>query len=210
MIEQQQATIKVVVVDDEAFFRDSLASAVLKSKRIKVVKLLGDGLQALEFLESNNVDVVLCDVRMPIMDGVELTQEVSARGLNAKVIAVTSFNNDQAMLKMLHAGAYGFLLKSAPRAEIFHAIISVAAGGTVISPVMASSLRKYLILPINILAAELNDRERSVLTLLHQGKSNREIADALGVSEISVKKTMSCLMQIFDVSSRVKLIIATR
>ncbi|WP_080794330.1 response regulator transcription factor [Corynebacterium pacaense] len=210
MAQRQGSPIRVLVVDDEVFFRDSLSAALAASEDISVVGVADNGLQARDFLLSNEAEVVLCDVRMPIMDGVGLTEELSARGALARVIAVTSFNEDQAMLRMLHAGAWGFVLKSARRREIIDAVVAVAAGGTVISPVAASNLRQYLVSPLSTLSVELSDRERSVLGLLHQGKSNRQIAGCLGVSEVSVKKTMSGLMRTFDVSSRVRLIAVTR
>lgn len=201
--------INLLIVDDEQFFRDSLADYFSDAPDITVVATAPNGAEALQVLERTTVDVVLCDVRMPLLDGVEFTRAAAERKLPVKVLALASFNDEHAMLGMLQAGAYGFLLKSEGREEIVQAVRTAAAGGTTISPEAATGLRKYLARPVTGTEG-LSDRERDVLTLLHVGKTNLEIAEELDLSAVSVKKTVSRLFQHYNVTNRLELVAVTR
>lgn len=201
--------IHVLIIDDEQFYRDTLTTYLTPCADITVVATAANGAQALHMLEKVMVDVVLCDVRMPLLDGIDFTKTAAAENLPCKILALTSFNDDHAMLNMLRAGAFGFLLKSAAREEIINAIRVAAAGGTTISPEVATSLRKYLAHP-PVVTEELPAREQDILTLLHLGKSNAVIAAELNVSTVSVKKAVSRLMQRFTVTSRMELVAVTR
>lgn len=201
--------IRILIVDDEPFFRDILEAYFTTCAGITVVDTASNGAQALKSLEKMMVDVVLCDVRMPLLDGVEFTRSVAELHLPCKILALTSFKDDQAMLAMLQAGAFGFLLKGATRKEIHSAVYAAAMGGTTISPEAATGLRKYL--SCGIASTEgLSAREQEVLTLLHLGRNNSSIAAELDVSVASVKKTVRHLMQRFNASSRLELVAVTR
>lgn len=204
-----QRPLNVLIIDDEEFYRDTLTAYLAAYADLTVVAVAENGAQALHILESTPVDVALCDVRMPLFNGVDFTKTATARKLTCKILALTSFNDDRAMLGMLHAGAVGFLLKSADQHEIINAIRAAATGAMSISPEATNNLRKYLT-PPPITIEGLPDRERDVLALLHLGKSNDSIAAALHVSVISVKKAVSRLMQRFNVSSRMELVAITR
>lgn len=201
--------IHVLIIDDEHFYRDTLTAYLTPCADITVVAAVENGAQALQMLEKVMVDVVLCDVRMPLLDGIDFTKTAAVENLPCKILALTSFNDDRAMLEMLHAGAVGFILKSAGRHEIINATRAAVTGGMSISAEVAKGLRKYLT-PPPIVIKELPERERDVLALLHLGKSNDSIAAALHVSVVSVKKAVSRLMQRFSVSSRMELVTITR
>lgn len=201
--------VHVLIVDDEKFFRDTLKAYLAPHENILVVATAENGEEALEVLDKIVVDVVLCDVRMPLLDGLEFTRQVTEHNIDCKVLALTSFLDDHVMLGMLNAGALGFLLKTAGRDSIYSAILEAAKGGTTISPAAATGLRKYLIRPTSMVDG-LPTRERDVLVLLHSGKSNVAIAEALEISMASVKRAISNLMQRFNAVSRTELIVLTR
>lgn len=201
--------IYLLIVDDEQFFRDTLENYFSTCEDITVVATADNGAHALQVLEKTMADVVLCDVRMPLLDGVEFTRTVAERNLPCNILALTSFNDDQAMLSMLQSGAFGFLLKNTGRDDIITAVREAAVGETTISPEVATGLRKYLAQP-TVSTEGLPVREREVLTLLHRGKSNAGIAEELDVSAVSVKKAVSRLMQRFNVASRLELVATTR
>ncbi|ARV66035.1 response regulator transcription factor [Corynebacterium glutamicum] len=201
--------IQVLIVDDEPFFINALETYFSTNENINVVATAENGVQALDILSKTIVDVVLCDVCMPLLSGVELMKILAEKKLTCRVLALTSFLDDYAMLSMLQFGAFGFLLKSADRDEIIEAVQSAAMGGTTISPEIATNLRKFLSQPPSSIS-DLPTRERDVLTLLHLGKSNADIAAELKLSTVSVKKSVSRLMQRFQVSSRLELVASTR
>lgn len=209
-MEKNSADISVLVVDDELFFRQALTTYLTPHRDITVIATASDGIEALDVLERVAVDVVLSDVRMPRMDGIGLAQEVAARGMESRLVALTTFDEDQAMLGMLSAGAFGFILKSARPDEIVAAVRTAAIGGTTISPQSATSLRKYVTNFYGPETSTLPGSERRVLALLQTGKNNAEIADDLAVAETTVKKAVAKLMRRYNVKSRLELVVATR
>lgn len=201
--------IYLLIVDDDEAFCDVLQKYFEGCEDITVVATATNGAEALDILEKSMVDVVLADIRMPILDGVEFTQAVTERELPCKVLALTMYSDDDAMLRMLQAGAYGYMLKSDRPEEIIQAVRAASNGGTTITPAVATSLRKYIMRP----AAEvqdLPDRERDILAHLHRGLSNAEIAAEMDLSAASVKKALSRLYQRFNVTTRMELVAATR
>lgn len=202
--------INVLIVDDEAFFREALSTYLKNHEDITVIATADDGVKALEVLDKVSVDVVLCDVRMPHLDGLGFIHAVSEKGLSCRVVALTTFDDEQSMLGMLAAGAFGFVLKSARSEEIIDAVRTATRGGTTISPESATALRKYVTRFPPSTTQSLPARERQVLTLLQMGKSNATIADDLGIAETTVKKAVARLMQRYDAASRLELVVATR
>lgn len=202
--------ISVLIVDDEPFFGEALTRYLEKYEGIKVLGVSEDGVQALDMLQKVMADVVLCDVRMPRMDGVQFAKVVAAEKLPCRVVGLTTFDDERSMLEMLNAGCFGFILKSARPDEIVEAVRGAASGGTTISPQSATRLRRYLVNLPEPSASHLPDREWEVLSLLQKGGSNAAIADELRVSEASVKKAVTRLMQRYDVSSRLELVVTTR
>lgn len=201
--------INVMIVDDEEFFRDALEFLVGGEPDISVVSACATADEALEALWRSSVDVVLCDVRMPAKNGVEFTRQSQLLPSPPAVIAVTSFNDDVAMVDMLSVGARGFILKSARKNEIIAAIHSAMAGGTSLSPAAASGLRRH-IMPIAAKDEELSPLDSRVLRLLHLGMSNASISEEAGISMSSVKKSVARLMQTFSSASRLELVVRSR
>lgn len=201
--------INMVIVDDEEFFRDEMAFMVGTEENISVIATCATVDEALEVLWQSDIDVVLCDVRMPGKNGVEFMRLSRLVPSPPAVVAVTSFNDDVAMVDMLTAGARGFILKSAKRTEIMAAIHSAREGGTTISPSAASRLRQYII-PLEVAVEGLSALDTRVLRLLHLGKSNASIADEMNISGSSAKKSVARLMQTFDASSRLELVFLSR
>lgn len=200
----------VLIVDDEPFFRETLTAYLKNHEDITVIATANDGVEALEVLEKVSVDVVLCDVRMPHLDGLGFIKEASEKGLACRIVALTTFDDEQSMLGMLTAGAFGFVLKSARSGEIVEAVRTARRGGTTISPESATALCKYVTRFSGPTTQSLPARERQVLTLLQLGKSNAAIADDLDIAEATVKKAVTRLMQRYDVASRLELVVATR
>lgn len=209
-MDSQPENITVLLVDDEPFFRETVTAYLKRHDDITIVAAVESGTAALEVLEKMVVDVVLSDVRMPYLDGIGLAREISERGLSCRVVALTTFDDEQAMLEMLNAGAYGFVLKSARPGEIIEAVRSAVRGGTTISPASATALRKYVACFSGPAVKTLPTRERQVLTLLQMGKSNAAIACDLRIAEATVKKSVTRLMQRYKVSSRLELVAATK
>ena len=201
--------IRVLIADDELFFIETLEEYLSAFEEIVVVATARNGAQALERLSENSVDVVLCDVRMPIVDGIEFSKAVLERGINCKIIAWTSFNDDRAVLEMIRLGASGFLLKSSEPSKIVEAIRKASIGGTTIDALSATKLRKYLGRFLSY-PEELPRRERDVLDLLHLGKSNDAISKELDISMVAVKKAVRRLMERYCASSRLELVAVTR
>lgn len=187
--------ITVLIVDDEPFFRETLVSYLKEYKNITPIAAASDGAEALKILEKIKVKVILSDVRMPNLDGIGLAQEVAIRKPECRIVALTTFEDEEAMVEMLNAGAYGYVLKSSPPKIIVEAILSAAQGGTTISPHSATALRKYLTRLSGPKRDTLPMREHQVLTLLHMGKNNNTIASDLNIAETTVKKTVARLMQ---------------
>jgi len=201
--------IEVLIVDDEEFFREALVEIVKSFEDLTVVGDMSSGATALQFLENNACDVVLCDVRMPHMNGIEFTELSRHLDDPPQVVAVTSFNNDVSMVSMLRAGANGFILKSARRQDIADGIRSAVQGGTSISPDAARYLKKFLRPPVSLESDVVSALDRRVLTELHYGLSNAYISRELGISVPSVKKSVNRLMQVFGASSRLQLVVLT-
>lgn len=201
--------IRVLIADDELFFIETLEEYLSAFEGIVVVATARNEAQALEALSENSVDVVLCDVRMPIVDGIEFSKAVLEREINCKIIAWTSFNDDRAVLEMLRLGASGFLLKSSEPSKIVEAIRKASIGGTTIDALSATKLRKYLGRFVSY-PEDLPRRERDVLDLLHLGKSNDAISKELDISMVAVKKAVRRLMERYCASSRLELVAVTR
>jgi DNA-binding NarL/FixJ family response regulator len=176
--------IRVVIVDDHPVVRDGLRGMFAGDDRFTVLGEAGDGREALAVTEALTPDVVLMDLRMPVMDGVTTIRELKARGSTARVLVLTTYDTDSDVLPAIKAGATGYLLKDTPREELFRAVVAAHRGESVLSPAVAGRLMGQLRSPAK---EPLSQRELEVLTLIARGCSNRETAKRLFISEATVK-----------------------
>ena len=206
--------IRVFLVDDDPLVRDVLTRYFHNTDDITVVGTASNGAEALELIEPDEVDIVLSDVHMPQMDGATLLKNLAQRTNTPAFLAITSLENDRAMLDVLAHGGRGYILKSQPPEEIVLSVRQAITGGTVVSPAAMNNLVQYIdpepVQPspqrIN-LPDGISDNEVAVLDLLCEGLSNAEIAKRLNYSESTVKKQVSHLLTLFGVSSRLDLVV---
>jgi DNA-binding NarL/FixJ family response regulator len=192
--------IRVLVADDHAVVRDGLRALLSNADGIEVVATAADGEEAVALAASSHADVVLMDLSMPNVDGVEATRRLVAQDPNARVVVLTTFADQSKILDALNAGAAGYLLKDASPDEIVQAIRSVVAGGAPLDPKAARVLldARNAAAP----ARELSAREREVLELLATGLANKQIARQLGISDGTVKAHLTRIFQQLGVTDR--------
>jgi DNA-binding NarL/FixJ family response regulator len=202
--------LRVVIADDQPMMRAGFRAVLEATGDIVVVAEAANGAEAVAAAAEHAPDVVLMDIRMPVMDGIEATRRLSRQ----RVLILTTFGLDEYIIDALRAGASGFLLKDAPTAEVVAAVRAVAAGDAVLSATVTRQLLdqvgRRLPAPVSRVPedlAALTDREREVLRLLAAGLSNAEIAGALVVSEATVKTHVSHLLGKLGLRDRVQAVI---
>ncbi|MFI5569828.1 response regulator [Streptomyces sp. NPDC051740] len=192
--------IRVAVVDDQPLIRAGFSMVLAGQDDIEVVGEAENGADALDLLEKVEADVVIMDIRMPVMDGIQATERLMRRDDPPGVLVLTTFDNDEDAFAALRAGAGGFLLKNAPATEVVNAIRVLAAGESVVAPRITRLLLDRVsdrLAPANGQAERLDAltaRERDVLTLVARGLSNAEIAAELYVAGATVKTHLGNLM----------------
>ena len=214
------APIRVALVDDQLLVRAGFRMVIDSQPDLQVVVEAGDGEQAVRAVSAANVDVVLMDVRMPVMDGLTATERLTATPGGPRVIVLTTFDLDEYVLRAIKAGASGFLLKDAPPEEMLAAIRVVHAGDAVIAPSSTRRLLEHLVtvLPADARAPEpdnparraiagLTDREREVLVQMALGLSNAEVAAALFVAEATVKTHVGRILAKLGARDRVQAVV---
>jgi DNA-binding NarL/FixJ family response regulator len=208
-------TIRVLVVDDQALLRTAFSSLIDAEDDLEVVGEAADGRQAVQIAARLGPDVVVMDVRMPVMDGIEATRQITA-GQGAgmpRVLILTTFDLDEYVFEALRAGASGFALKSRPLEELLSAIRTVAAGEALLAPSVTRRLIAHFAhrAPAPPRAAprlaELTEREREVLALVARGLSNTELAGTLCVSLPTVKTHVSRILTKLGARDRTQLVI---
>jgi DNA-binding NarL/FixJ family response regulator len=208
--------IRVAICDDQALVRDGLRVQLGLTSDIHIVGEASDGEQAVALARRERPDVMLMDVRMPVLDGIEATRRIVADPATAgvRVLILTTFDLDENVFAALSAGASGFLLKDATPEEIVHAVRVVAGGESLLAPSVTSRLvrefarRPTAGKPRDDLLASLTEREVEVLALVAQGLSNAELADRLVVSHATAKTHVSRILTKLGLRDRAQLVVA--
>lgn len=186
-------TIRILVADDHPVVRDGLVAILSTQPDFEVVGEASNGVEVVQQTETLAPDVILLDLEMPDLDGVAALKQLQQAETGARAIVFTAFDTDERILEAVQAGAQGYLLKGAPREELFNAIRVVHSGGSLLQPVVASKLLRQVSQPTTETEA-LTPRELEVLHLVAQGLPNKEIAQELVISERTVKFHVSSIM----------------
>ena len=199
--------IRLLLVDDQSLVREGLSSLLRAQADLEIVGQAANGREAIAIVRAQQPDVVLMDIRMPVMDGVAATRSLQAEFPQVKVLVLTTFDDDEYLSQALHYGAKGYLLKDTPAAELAAAIRAVHGGASYLGPGLLDKMLATPAPPPSSLAAppelaNLTPREREVLAFLGAGCSNREIAQALFISERTVKNHVSRLLHCLNLRDR--------
>ena len=206
--------IRIVIADDQALVRSGFRLIVDARPDLEVVGEAEDGEQAVALVEELEPDVILLDIRMPNLDGIEATKQIVASGSGTRILVLTTFDLDEYVYGAIRAGASGFLLKDVRPGELVDAIRVVASGNALLGPTAVERLLRRFSVPVDdhpmdtAAVGSLTDREAETLRLLANGLSNAEIAATLVVSETTVKTHVSNLLRKLGVRDRVQAVIA--
>ncbi|MFC4429639.1 response regulator transcription factor [Citricoccus alkalitolerans] len=219
MPDSNSSPLSVLIVDDQPLMSGALKVLVENSADMNCVGIAANGAEALETCRAVHPDVVLMDMQMPVMGGVEATERITADFPDTSVLAITTFTSEPYLVPALRAGAAGYLLKDADPETIISAIWSVHRGESVLSPAVTRKLLSSIeeddrpgvgaaaVAPGDPDGSDLTPRELDVLRLLARGRSNPEIAEELHLSESTVKANLSKIMEKLEVRDRVQVII---
>lgn len=201
----------MLIVDDQPLIRSGLKMILATSEAFRVVGEAGHGREAVDMVELYRPQVVVMDIQMPILDGVEATRRIAAMPNAPKILVLTTFERDDYLHEALRAGASGFLLKTSPPERLLDALTIVASGDSLVDPVMTrrliDSIGKRLPATDNNAAKTLTDRERDVFELVAKGFSNAEIAKTLIIGETTVKTHVSAVLLKLGLRDRVQAVV---
>lgn len=192
----ETAPLRILIADDHPIVREGLAAIFNRREDMTVVAEASNGREAVERYFEHLPDVALLDLRMPEMTGVEAIVAIKQKHPTARLMVLTTFDSDEDIFRALQAGAKAYFLKDAPRDEIISCVRSVSSGLTVIPPAIAAKLAGHLSI------TALTSRELEVLRVMADGKSNKQIAQALGITEGTVKSHVNAIMRKLDANDR--------
>ena len=204
--------ITVVIADDHEIFRDGTRNLINKEEDIEVIGEVSDGKEAIELVNKLCPNIVLMDIAMPIINGIEATKQIKTNQPSTAVIILTAYDNDQYIVALLDAGAAGYLLKDVSGNELLHAIRSVFAGEAVLHPTIAKKVFSHFSPSIEAqynayTVIDVSEREMEILQLAANGMSNQEIADSLYLSRRTVQTHLGNIFRKMDVGSRTEAIL---
>lgn len=208
--------VRVLLVDDQTLFRAGLRTLLSTRPEVEVVGDAENGQVALELAAKTRPDVVLMDLKMPVLDGVAATRRLRVQVPSCRVVALTTFEDDELVFEGLRAGAVGYLLKDAPLARLVEAIVAAARGESVLQPSVASKVLAELSRLASATPtttnelSRLSERERDVLRLIARGASNKEIAAALFLAEGTVKNHVTNILTKLEVDDRTQAALRAR
>jgi NarL family two-component system response regulator LiaR len=198
--------MKVIICDDQAIVRDGLEMLLKLEPDIEVIGTAADGADAVDMVAIKRPEIVLMDLKMPVMNGVEATRRIKAKYPEVKVLVLTTYADDEWVFDAIQAGAAGYLLKDTPRDEVIKAIRGTAAGKTYVDPSVAGKVLRqassHRTQPATNITALLTDRETDVLRLIARGLSNKDISERLFLSEGTVRNLVSSILAKLGVSDR--------
>jgi DNA-binding NarL/FixJ family response regulator len=207
-------TIRVLIADDHQLFRDGLKALLLSAPDTEVLGEAATGKEAIQLAAESQPDVILMDLQMPDMDGIEATRHIVRTNPHINVLMVTMFEDDSSVFAAMRAGARGYVLKGAKHDEMLRAIRAVSSGEAIFSPTIAARLMSFFAASRSVIPEEafpdLTDREREVLNLIARGDSNADIAQALTISVKTVRNHVSNIFSKLQVADRAQAAIRAR
>jgi DNA-binding NarL/FixJ family response regulator len=199
-------TMRVVICDDQAIVRDGLTMLLKLEPDIEVVGTTEDGAAAVEMVAKEKPDLVLMDLKMPIMNGVEATRQIKTNYPEVKILVLTTYDDDEWVFDAIQAGAAGYLLKDTPRDEVVKAVKGTASGKTYVDPSVAGKVLEQVsshqTQPATLITGKLTEREIEVLRLIARGLNNKDISEQLFLSEGTVRNHVSAILAKLGVSDR--------
>lgn len=196
MLKSAGGSIKILIVDDHPVVRTGLTNMLGTQPGFQVIGAVSTGQEAIELLKAHSIDVLLLDLRMPGMNGIETLHAIKKLGLRARVIVLTSFETDEDIYRAVHAGAEGYLLKNMSQVEMVDAIRTVSAGNRYIPRHIASRLTERM------MRSDLTTRELEILKMLAKGLTNKQIGRALEISSNTVRNHVNSVIEKLEVSDR--------
>ncbi len=213
--------IRILIVDDQVLFREALNTLLSVHQEFLVVGEAGNGEEAIQQTLTKSPDIILMDIRMPVMDGVEATRKIKENRFKAKVIVLTTFDDDDDVLNALRAGAVGYLMKDVSSEKLFEAIFSTIRGEYFLLPsITAKVVNELSRIPVTTrlpsqnqndrLVGPLSNREMEILQLVAKGKNNKEIANELVIAEGTVKNHLSSILGKLGARDRIQAVVKAR
>ena len=208
--------VRVLLVDDQSLFRAGLRTLLSTRPELEVVGDAENGQAAIDLAATTRPDVVLMDLKMPVLDGVAATRRLRVQHPDIRIVALTTFEDDELVFECLRAGAVGYLLKDAPIDRLVEAVLAAARGESVLQPSVASKVLAELTRLASAAPAvtnelsKLSEREREVLRLIARGASNKEIAAALFLAEGTVKNHVTNILDKLEVADRTQAALRAR